>query len=87
MTPDEGLQHQWILEGNFNRVRSRAKTTVKKTSDTSTSADRQANSKSGKQKPFPMMLEGKAAQKSTKKSVKSHFHFPAHQRKSAQKAT
>uniref|UniRef100_A0A3P9M5Z0 dual-specificity kinase n=1 Tax=Oryzias latipes TaxID=8090 RepID=A0A3P9M5Z0_ORYLA len=46
MTPDEGLQHQWILEGNFNRVRSRAKTTVKKTSDTSTSADRQANSKS-----------------------------------------
>uniref|UniRef100_A0A8C7YMX1 dual-specificity kinase n=1 Tax=Oryzias sinensis TaxID=183150 RepID=A0A8C7YMX1_9TELE len=49
MTPDEGLQHQWILEGNFNRVRSRAKTTVKKTSDTSTSTDRQANSKSGKQ--------------------------------------
>uniref|UniRef100_A0A8C7YLQ6 dual-specificity kinase n=1 Tax=Oryzias sinensis TaxID=183150 RepID=A0A8C7YLQ6_9TELE len=86
MTPDEGLQHQWILEGNFNRVRSRAKTTVKKTSDTSTSTDRQANSKSGKQKPFPIMLEVKAAQKPTK-SVKSHFHFPAHQRKSAQKAT
>ncbi|XP_020559922.1 dual specificity tyrosine-phosphorylation-regulated kinase 4 isoform X2 [Oryzias latipes] len=51
MTPDEGLQHQWILEGNFNRVRSRAKTTVKKTSDTSTSADRQANSKSEKVSP------------------------------------
>ncbi|XP_024137807.1 dual specificity tyrosine-phosphorylation-regulated kinase 4 isoform X4 [Oryzias melastigma] len=47
MTPDEGLQHQWILEGNFNRERSRAKTTVKKTSDTPTSADR-ANSKSEK---------------------------------------
>uniref|UniRef100_A0A8C7YJA1 dual-specificity kinase n=1 Tax=Oryzias sinensis TaxID=183150 RepID=A0A8C7YJA1_9TELE len=51
MTPDEGLQHQWILEGNFNRVRSRAKTTVKKTSDTSTSTDRQANSKSEKVSP------------------------------------
>ncbi|RVE72296.1 hypothetical protein OJAV_G00060380 [Oryzias javanicus] len=41
MTPDEGLQHQWILEGNFNRVRSRAKTTVKKTSDAPTGTDRQ----------------------------------------------
>ncbi|GAA6233839.1 dual specificity tyrosine-phosphorylation-regulated kinase 4 isoform X2 [Lates japonicus] len=43
MTPDEGLQHEWILEGNFNKVRPRARPTVKKTSDSSTSTDRQTN--------------------------------------------
>ncbi|XP_015250815.1 PREDICTED: dual specificity tyrosine-phosphorylation-regulated kinase 4-like isoform X1 [Cyprinodon variegatus] len=43
MTPDEGLQHQWILEGNFNKVRSRTKPTAKRTTDSSTSTDRQAN--------------------------------------------
>ncbi|KAF3854512.1 hypothetical protein F7725_022567 [Dissostichus mawsoni] len=37
MTPDEGLQHEWILEGNFNRVRPRTRPTVKKASDSSTS--------------------------------------------------
>uniref|UniRef100_A0A8D0ASU7 dual-specificity kinase n=1 Tax=Sander lucioperca TaxID=283035 RepID=A0A8D0ASU7_SANLU len=37
MTPDEGLQHEWILEGNFNKVRPRARPTVKKASDSSTS--------------------------------------------------
>lgn len=35
MTPDEGLQHQWILEGNFNKVRPRTRPTVKKTTDSS----------------------------------------------------
>ncbi|XP_056908708.1 dual specificity tyrosine-phosphorylation-regulated kinase 4 isoform X1 [Takifugu flavidus] len=30
MTPDEGLQHEWILEGNFNKVRPRTKPAVKK---------------------------------------------------------
>uniref|UniRef100_A0A8C6WN65 dual-specificity kinase n=1 Tax=Neogobius melanostomus TaxID=47308 RepID=A0A8C6WN65_9GOBI len=35
MTPDEGLQHQWILEGNFNKVRPRARPTVKKATDIS----------------------------------------------------
>ncbi|CAN9498718.1 unnamed protein product [Ophioblennius macclurei] len=48
MTPDEGLQHEWILEGNFNKVRPRARPSVKKTSDGSTSADRQANGKPDK---------------------------------------
>ncbi|XP_054884525.1 dual specificity tyrosine-phosphorylation-regulated kinase 4 isoform X2 [Poeciliopsis prolifica] len=43
MTPDEGLQHQWILEGNFNKLRSRTKPTAKSCS----SADRQANSRPG----------------------------------------
>ncbi|XP_026168234.1 dual specificity tyrosine-phosphorylation-regulated kinase 4 isoform X2 [Mastacembelus armatus] len=46
MTPDEGLQHEWILEGNFNKVRTRTKPTVKKTSDSSINTDRQANNKS-----------------------------------------
>ncbi|XP_024862342.1 dual specificity tyrosine-phosphorylation-regulated kinase 4 isoform X2 [Kryptolebias marmoratus] len=45
MTPDEGLQHQWILEGNFNKVRSRTKPAVKKTTDSSTNTDKQVNSK------------------------------------------
>ncbi|XP_067358659.1 dual specificity tyrosine-phosphorylation-regulated kinase 4 isoform X2 [Channa argus] len=45
MTPDEGLQHEWILEGNFNKVRQRSKPTVKKASDSSSSTDRQTNSK------------------------------------------
>uniref|UniRef100_A0A8C4NMM0 dual-specificity kinase n=1 Tax=Dicentrarchus labrax TaxID=13489 RepID=A0A8C4NMM0_DICLA len=56
MTPDEGLQHEWILEGNFNKVRPRTKPPVKKTSDSSTSTDnssepsfrKQTNSMSGK---------------------------------------
>nr|XP_046250828.1 dual specificity tyrosine-phosphorylation-regulated kinase 4 isoform X2 [Scatophagus argus] len=39
MTPDEGLQHEWILEGNFNKVRPRTKPAVKKASDSSTSTD------------------------------------------------
>ncbi|XP_054633425.1 dual specificity tyrosine-phosphorylation-regulated kinase 4 isoform X1 [Dunckerocampus dactyliophorus] len=33
MTPDEGLQHGWILEGNFNKVRPRTKLSVKKQAD------------------------------------------------------
>lgn len=37
MTPDEGLQHEWILEGNFNRVRPRTKPPAKKASGSSTS--------------------------------------------------
>lgn len=36
MTPDEGLQHQWILEGNFNKVRPRTRPTVKKATDSTT---------------------------------------------------
>ncbi|XP_025765063.1 dual specificity tyrosine-phosphorylation-regulated kinase 4 isoform X3 [Oreochromis niloticus] len=44
MTPDEGLQHEWILQGNFNKVRTRTKPAAKKTSDSSTSTDKQANS-------------------------------------------
>lgn len=47
MTPDEGLQHEWILQGNFNKVRSRTKPAAKKTSDSSTSTDKQANSYPG----------------------------------------
>uniref|UniRef100_A0A1A7XKM4 dual-specificity kinase n=2 Tax=Iconisemion striatum TaxID=60296 RepID=A0A1A7XKM4_9TELE len=45
MTPDEGLQHQWILDGNFNKVRSRTKPTVKKTTDSSTNTEKQVNGK------------------------------------------
>uniref|UniRef100_A0A1A8QN79 dual-specificity kinase n=1 Tax=Nothobranchius rachovii TaxID=451742 RepID=A0A1A8QN79_9TELE len=41
MTPDEGLQHQWILDGNFNKVRSRTKPAVKKTTDSSTNTEKQ----------------------------------------------
>uniref|UniRef100_A0A669DML3 dual-specificity kinase n=1 Tax=Oreochromis niloticus TaxID=8128 RepID=A0A669DML3_ORENI len=48
MTPDEGLQHEWILQGNFNKVRTRTKPAAKKTSDSSTSTDKQANSHPGK---------------------------------------
>uniref|UniRef100_A0A3P8RQS0 dual-specificity kinase n=1 Tax=Amphiprion percula TaxID=161767 RepID=A0A3P8RQS0_AMPPE len=44
MTPDEGLQHEWILEGNFNKVRPRTKPPVKKTSDSSTNTDKQTKS-------------------------------------------
>ncbi|XP_051807854.1 dual specificity tyrosine-phosphorylation-regulated kinase 4 isoform X4 [Acanthochromis polyacanthus] len=47
MTPDEGLQHEWILEGNFNKVRPRTKPPVKKTSDSSTNTEKQTNIKSG----------------------------------------
>ncbi|KAK5609527.1 Dual specificity tyrosine-phosphorylation-regulated kinase [Crenichthys baileyi] len=45
MTPDEGLQHQWILEGNFNKVKSRTKPTAKRTTDSCTTTDRQGNSR------------------------------------------
>lgn len=45
MTPDEGLQHEWILEGNFNRTRQRTRPTMRKASDSSISTDRQTNSK------------------------------------------
>ncbi|KAM9377664.1 dual specificity tyrosine-phosphorylation-regulated kinase 4 [Pholidichthys leucotaenia] len=45
MTPDEGLQHGWILEGNFNKVRPQTKPAVKKTSDSSINTDRHTNSK------------------------------------------
>uniref|UniRef100_A0A8D3AJL3 dual-specificity kinase n=1 Tax=Scophthalmus maximus TaxID=52904 RepID=A0A8D3AJL3_SCOMX len=45
MTPDEGLQHEWILEGNFNKVRPRTRPVVKKASDSSTNTDRQIISK------------------------------------------
>uniref|UniRef100_A0A1A8DUA9 dual-specificity kinase n=1 Tax=Nothobranchius kadleci TaxID=1051664 RepID=A0A1A8DUA9_NOTKA len=41
MTPDEGLQHQWILDGNFNKVRSRTKPAVKKTTESSTNTEKQ----------------------------------------------
>lgn len=55
MTPDEGLQHEWILEGNFNKVRSRTKAAVKKASESSTIAEnssslsfhKQENNKTG----------------------------------------
>lgn len=39
MTPDEGLQHQWILEGNFNKVRPKTRPTVKKATDGSTNTE------------------------------------------------
>ncbi|XP_047202734.1 dual specificity tyrosine-phosphorylation-regulated kinase 4 isoform X3 [Girardinichthys multiradiatus] len=45
MTPDEGLQHQWILEGNFNKIKSRTKPTAKRTTDSCTTTDRQGNSR------------------------------------------
>ncbi|KAM4553884.1 dual specificity tyrosine-phosphorylation-regulated kinase 4 isoform 2-T2 [Fundulus diaphanus] len=45
MTPDEALQHQWILEGNFNKVRSRTKPTAKRTTDSCSSTGRPANSR------------------------------------------
>lgn len=56
MTPDEGLLHEWILEGNFNKVRPRAKPVVKKASDSSTGTEnssslsfhKQGNNKTGK---------------------------------------
>uniref|UniRef100_A0A8D3BQU1 dual-specificity kinase n=1 Tax=Scophthalmus maximus TaxID=52904 RepID=A0A8D3BQU1_SCOMX len=53
MTPDEGLQHEWILEGNFNKVRPRTRPVVKKASDSSTNTDRQIISKPGKSKLMP----------------------------------
>ncbi|XP_075998162.1 dual specificity tyrosine-phosphorylation-regulated kinase 4 [Genypterus blacodes] len=34
MTPDEALQHEWILEGNFNKVRPRTRPTVKNSPST-----------------------------------------------------
>lgn len=37
MTPDEGLQHEWILEGNFNKARPRARPAAK--ADSSPSRD------------------------------------------------
>ncbi|XP_077374235.1 uncharacterized protein LOC144016793 isoform X1 [Festucalex cinctus] len=54
MTPDEGLQHDWILEGNFNKVKPRTKPSVKKPTESVASTERngeyncikQANSKS-----------------------------------------
>lgn len=39
MTPDEGLLHQWILEGNFNKVRPRTRPTVKRATDASTHSE------------------------------------------------
>ncbi|XP_053742478.1 dual specificity tyrosine-phosphorylation-regulated kinase 4 [Synchiropus splendidus] len=39
MTPDEGLQHEWILEGNFNKTRPRTRPPVKKTTEGSPSTD------------------------------------------------
>ncbi|KAM3850230.1 dual specificity tyrosine-phosphorylation-regulated kinase 4-like, partial [Diretmus argenteus] len=36
LTPDEGIQHEWILEGNFNRVRPKPRPILKKTSESST---------------------------------------------------
>lgn len=55
MTPDEGLQHEWILEGNFNKVRPRTKPGVKKAAESSTitenssslSFHKQENNKTG----------------------------------------
>ncbi|XP_077425334.1 dual specificity tyrosine-phosphorylation-regulated kinase 4 isoform X2 [Vanacampus margaritifer] len=40
MTPDEGLQHDWILEGNFNKVKPRTKPSGKKPTESVTSTDR-----------------------------------------------
>ncbi|XP_051917665.1 dual specificity tyrosine-phosphorylation-regulated kinase 4 isoform X1 [Hippocampus zosterae] len=40
MTPDEGLRHDWILEGNFNRVKPRTKPSGKKPTDSLTAAER-----------------------------------------------
>ncbi|XP_029910400.1 dual specificity tyrosine-phosphorylation-regulated kinase 4 isoform X2 [Myripristis murdjan] len=36
MTPDEGIQHEWILEGNFNKVRPKTRPTLRKASESST---------------------------------------------------
>ncbi|KAM9815125.1 dual specificity tyrosine-phosphorylation-regulated kinase 4 isoform X1 [Syngnathus typhle] len=54
MTPDEGLQHGWILEGNFNKAKPRTKPSGKKPTDSVTTTEKngdysyskQANSKS-----------------------------------------
>lgn len=54
MTPDEGLQHQWILEGNFNKVRPRPRPTVKKATDGSTNTENtneNSNKKQNSNKP------------------------------------
>lgn len=54
MTPDEGLQHQWILEGNFNKVRPRTRPTVKKATDGSTNTENtneNSNKKQNSNKP------------------------------------
>ncbi|XP_037308142.2 dual specificity tyrosine-phosphorylation-regulated kinase 4 isoform X2 [Pungitius pungitius] len=50
MTPDEGLQHEWILEGNFNRVRPRTKPPAKKASDSLTSKPEKDSSESSSDK-------------------------------------
>ncbi|KAM4618667.1 dual specificity tyrosine-phosphorylation-regulated kinase 4 [Polymixia lowei] len=39
MTPDEGIQHEWILEGNFNRVRPKTRPMPKKTSESLSSTE------------------------------------------------
>uniref|UniRef100_A0A3Q0R5G3 dual-specificity kinase n=1 Tax=Amphilophus citrinellus TaxID=61819 RepID=A0A3Q0R5G3_AMPCI len=36
MTPDEGLQHEWILQGNFNKVRTRTDNLKRDSSETGT---------------------------------------------------
>uniref|UniRef100_H2RU99 dual-specificity kinase n=1 Tax=Takifugu rubripes TaxID=31033 RepID=H2RU99_TAKRU len=46
MTPNEGLQHEWILEGNFNKVRPRTKPAVKKASESLTITENSSSLKS-----------------------------------------
>lgn len=49
MTPDEGLQHQWILEGNFNKIRPRTRPTVKRATDASAHSENSNDSSYKKQ--------------------------------------
>lgn len=60
MTPDEGIQHEWILEGNFNKVRPKTRPVLRKTSESLSSTEnifdhsyrKPLNSRPGKTKLF-----------------------------------
>ncbi|XP_061826169.1 dual specificity tyrosine-phosphorylation-regulated kinase 4 isoform X1 [Nerophis lumbriciformis] len=57
MTPIEGLQHDWILEGNFNKVRPRTKPSVKKqTANVSTT-------RSNGEQDYSQQAHGKSAER------------------------
>ncbi|XP_057693703.1 dual specificity tyrosine-phosphorylation-regulated kinase 4 isoform X2 [Corythoichthys intestinalis] len=49
MTPDEGLQHGWILEGNFNKVKPRTKPSGKKPTDSVPATERNSDYSCSKQ--------------------------------------
>ncbi|XP_061533139.1 dual specificity tyrosine-phosphorylation-regulated kinase 4 isoform X1 [Phycodurus eques] len=48
MTPDEGLQHDWILEGKFNKVKPTTKSSGKKPTDSVTATEQNGDDNYGK---------------------------------------